>query len=217
VRAFLFSRRILNEKSACLTHRWRSHGNLFDADSGHLRDDSEEVDAYEFVTQRDAEEVNGDEVHFVDAVHSGQESDQVYSPGEPGPDPLSEEPEIRMPSHYKEMIGPVRPRQVAFSERHANFASEPRNEPWAFAMETGINDFIAKLDPPLGLVVEYVECRARTCEIAGYRTGGDSDDGRALNHLVQQPWWQGGNAISSSGYYIDGIEYFVNIYFEKRH
>ena len=124
--------------------------------------------------------------------------------------------DISMPTRYKEMIGPLEPSRITFSERHASFAVEPRDEPWAVAMETGINDYLAAAGPGDGMVFEYVECRTRTCEVAGYIVDEQAARGFDTDDLVEQSWWQGGRATSSIGPKIDGTKHFVIIFFHGK-
>jgi hypothetical protein len=81
-------------------------------------------------------------------------------------------------------------------------------------METGIADFFAAQGPELGIVFEYIECRSRTCEIAGYFVAGREGTGGYFYKVTEQPWWQGGTATSSNGFDINGTEYFVTIYYD---
>lgn len=124
--------------------------------------------------------------------------------------------DIKMPHTYKEMIGPLVPSRTTFSERHENFASEPRDEPWAVAMETGINDYLATAGAKYGMVFEYVECRTRTCEVAGYIVDEQASSRFDFHDLVKQSWWQGGRATSSIGPTINGTKHFVIIFFHGK-
>lgn len=167
------------------------------------------------VTPRSTEEAH----EYSDPSGDGEQSSSVPSPensiGDSETEVQADVPEIRMPSNYREMIGPVRPRQPSFAEQHADFASEPRDESWAVAMETGINDYVASSGATLGLVVEYVECRSRTCEIAGFQPDRNKGNVGSLYTLPRQPWWQGGSANSAKLLTQPGDagkEYFVIIY-----
>lgn len=119
--------------------------------------------------------------------------------------------DIELPSSYKEMIGPLETRRPTFSERHQRFANEPRDEPWAAAMEAGINDYLATLGAERGMVFEYVECQTKTCEVAGYVVDEKYGSGGVPDELLEQPWWQGGMARSSRHFDIGGVRYFVTI------
>ncbi|MDJ0750147.1 MAG: hypothetical protein QNJ11_11720 [Woeseiaceae bacterium] len=73
--------------------------------------------------------------------------------------------------------------------------SEPRNESWAAAMESGISTAIASPEPTSPITVEHIECRSTICEIAGYLpdTMGHSDVHPAdiLPEDIGAGWWQG--------------------------
>lgn len=166
------------------------------------------------VTPQKGDVVDDCSVPSVVTAELDSEEGPINSGGETRPEFQSSVPEIRMPSNYQEMIGPVRTQPTTLAEMHANFASEPRVESWAIAMETGINDYIANSSPRLGVVVEYVECRSRTCEIAGYRIDGESDRTASLRMMVQEPWWQGGRKSYLGGHWVDGVDYFVTIFYE---
>ena len=105
-----------------------------------------------------------------------------------------------MPAVYRDMIGPARPRSLSFSEVHALFEEEPREEAWANAMESGINDYVAMHAADRGLVIEYVECRSRYCEVGGYAIEGyEADSSLLWGDMTREDWWQGGSTYQSQG------------------
>ena len=101
----------------------------------------------------------------------------------------------QIPGYYRATIGPV-PQHVTFGERYRVFETESIDEPWAFAMEAGINDLIANHGPGSGEVVEFVQCRYSYCALAGYTHDGQEPRGAsAIGQLSKQPWWQGSRAM----------------------
>lgn len=118
----------------------------------------------------------------------------------------------RIPRIYREIIGPVYHLGPTLPELHAMFEREPRDETWAYAMEAGINDYIANRWAGDGTVVEYVECRSQHCEIAGYvHDGYENKSASILGAIRKEGWWQGGNSTHSTGGNIDGLNRFVII------
>jgi len=109
---------------------------------------------------------------------------------------------IRIPSRYRDLVGPLPGDQPSSSELHALFENEPRDEPWAYAMETGINDHIATYGAGEATVVEYVECRSRFCEIGGFESG-DNAGGFSSTYgdMRRSGWWQ---AEGGSNYILGG-------------
>lgn len=105
-------------------------------------------------------------------------------------------PEI--PESYRETIGPA-VEHISFGERFRDFEAEPIDESWAYAMEMGINDFVAAHGPESGEVFEFVQCRSSNCVLAGYTLHGQEPQGASvIGELGKQPWWQGGQEASST-------------------
>ena len=122
-------------------------------------------------------------------------------------------PTSNIPAVYSKIIGQPQPKQLRIADRHAIFLAEPRDEAWASAMESGINNYLADNASNLGFKVEYVECRSEHCEIAGYLPEGHPDDtGTLKNGLKNSGWWQGGVSSASTGREIDGVERVVIIF-----
>ncbi len=116
-----------------------------------------------------------------------------------------------LPVSYRQIIGPAKPR-LTFSERWAQFESEPRDESWALPMEAGINNFVAAHAAESGAVIEFVQCRLNWCVLAGYFLPGNSDDtSRFISPMKRETWWQGGNYTSSYGLKIGDNEAFVTM------
>ena len=118
---------------------------------------------------------------------------------------------IRMPQIYDELLAPPR-RQVTIEDMHARFKAEPRDEVWATAMEAGLSHHFANSGSGDWAVVEYIECRAQTCEIAGYLIeGNELHPSKLVEGVVQSGWWQGGDSVASSRHKGSGPERFVLI------
>lgn len=120
---------------------------------------------------------------------------------------------VRIPSVYRDLVGPIPTPTISNVEKLERFENEPRDEPWAFAMETGINNHIAEFGTVGGRVVEYVECRSQQCWIAGLiDKGHQGSTGRPLNDMRRSGWWQaegGGDSITVN---TNGLTRFVLIY-----
>ncbi len=118
-----------------------------------------------------------------------------------------------IPAIYSEVIGSPQPKRLRVADRHAIFLTEPRDEAWASAMESGINNFLADNASNLSFKVEFVECRSEHCEIAGYVPDGYPDDsGDLKNGLKNSGWWQGGISSASTGREINGVQRTVFIF-----
>jgi hypothetical protein len=115
----------------------------------------------------------------------------------------------QIPEQYRQTIGPVI-RVPAFGERFMAFEGEPVDVPWAQAMETGLNDFIAVQGPQSSSVVEFIQCRSTACVIAGYSIPNQEGlDASILGDLRKQSWWEGGRTSSTHLARDDGTRSFV--------
>lgn len=120
---------------------------------------------------------------------------------------------LRLPNEYRQLIGSIPPRRPSFPERHAQFAQEPRNEAWAFAMEAGLSNFYAARAPGAGVVIESIECRSENCEIAGYLANGSNGMNSSLYEFTSEPWWNANNAVSVHEFEADGRDLFILVTF----
>lgn len=94
-----------------------------------------------------------------------------------------------IPSIYEDHLR--RPdRMLEASDFHEIFKNELRDEPWAAAMESGIHHSIANAGSGDWAVVEYVECRSRICEIAGYVQAGQHPM-RLIEQFADSGAWPG--------------------------
>lgn len=119
---------------------------------------------------------------------------------------------VRIPSAYRDLVGPIPPPRLSSAEMHALFEKEPRDEAWAYSMETGINDHIATFGAGEGIVVEYVECRSQYCEIAGFaKEGYEPHFSKTLNDITRSGWWQAAGGTHYINGEADGFDRFVII------
>lgn len=115
----------------------------------------------------------------------------------------------QIPEQYRQTIGPV-VQPPTFGERFKAFEDEPVDVPWARAMETGLNDFIAVQGPQNSSVVEFIQCRSTACVIAGYSIPNQEGlDASILGDLRKQSWWEGGRTSSTHLGRDDGTRSFV--------
>jgi len=120
---------------------------------------------------------------------------------------------ISIPAVYEDLVAQRhgQPR-VSFADIHKIFKNEPRDEPWAAAMESGINHYLANSGTGEWAVVEYVECRSKICEIAGYTTGGDDNHHSDLiSDFLRSGLWQGKPITHSSGFGNTDLKRFIII------
>ena len=115
---------------------------------------------------------------------------------------------VRLPAAYEDHIRPKQ-RQISFADIHSLFKDEPRDESWAAAMESGINHYLANSGSGDWAVVEYVECRSRICEIAGYRTGTDNHPKELVNDFVSSGIWHGQPSVHLKRFGDQNIKRFV--------
>lgn len=119
---------------------------------------------------------------------------------------------IGMPSIYLDMFGPPIVR-VTHHDLHATFMQEPRHDAWAFDVENAIAQKAVDLEVAKWAVVEHIECRSTTCEIAGYYTV--DRDNRPPMHLVQNIdkaiWFHDNMASNTYNANPDGFDRFFTI------
>ncbi len=117
---------------------------------------------------------------------------------------------ISLPEIYENHINPQQ-RTVSFSDIHEIFKSEPRDESWALAMESGINHSIANSGSGDWAVVEYVECRSRICEIAGYMHDDESHPRDLIRDFLVSGAWSGTLRAHSSQFSDRETNRFITI------
>ena len=116
-----------------------------------------------------------------------------------------------IPSIYVEMLGPPVDK-VTLQDLHATFGREPRHDAWAFEVESAIAQEVVDKGIAEWAVVEHIECRAMTCEIAGYYTGdGKPRAPKLVQYIDRAIWWH--DHISSHTYNAnpDGFDRFLTI------
>jgi hypothetical protein len=93
------------------------------------------------------------------------------------------------PPAYVKLLPPSW-REVSLEDLHWTFAREPRHEAWAFDVETQLAQHVEDKEVANQLVVEHIECREMTCEVAGYLLG---DEGPHIQELFsdfdKSVWW----------------------------
>lgn len=80
-------------------------------------------------------------------------------------------------------------------ELQQRFEQEPRNEQWAYNVETAVNDFLITADLAITPILESGECKTTVCQFELVAPEGEPDFDhtawRELNDkLIKQPWWQ---------------------------
>ena len=119
--------------------------------------------------------------------------------------------ESNTPSIYVNMLGPPIDK-VTLQDLHATFIKEPRHDAWAFEVESAIAQEVVDREIAAWAVVEHIECRAMTCEIAGYFTGdGKPRTPKFVRYMDRSIWWH--DNISSHTYNSnpDGFDRFMTI------
>lgn len=120
----------------------------------------------------------------------------------------------QIPAPYAEMIEPKPlPKTLAPPELFERFAGDVRDDTWAYAMELGINQYIARRGSELESAFEFVECRSRYCTIAGVvYEGGQATVNEMLSEMTQSGWWQTYGGASTVGRTTDTVYRFVTIF-----
>jgi hypothetical protein len=115
------------------------------------------------------------------------------------------------PQVYVDLLGPSW-RSVSGEDLHWTFARETRHEAWAFQVETEIMQDVVDNEVATWAVIEHVECREMTCEVAGYLLG-DSDihPQEIVNDLDRSIWWHEQFSVHSIRGTAGGMERFLII------
>jgi hypothetical protein len=74
------------------------------------------------------------------------------------------------PQVYVDLLSPPK-HIVTGADVHWTFARETRHEAWAFDVETEIAQELYDKNVAEWAVIEHIECREMTCEVAGYHVG----------------------------------------------
>lgn len=117
-----------------------------------------------------------------------------------------------LPEVYLDVIGPLTPRRSGPEayDYFAAFARELRDEPWAAAMEAGISSWVDEKRHVTGTTVDFAECRASVCVVAGHSTTGDTS---LLDRIQYEGWWlASGPSMDMVVSGRDGSADFVKIY-----
>ena len=93
------------------------------------------------------------------------------------------------PPVYVELLPPSW-REVSLEDLHWTFARESRHEAWAFQVETELAQHVEDKNVSNSLVVEHIECREMTCEVAGYLLGDEEIRiQELLSDFDRSIWW----------------------------
>lgn len=115
-------------------------------------------------------------------------------------------------SVYVDMFGPPI-EKVTHHDLHATFLQEPRHDAWAFDVENAIAQKVVDLEIARYAVIEHIECRAMTCEIAGYYTV--DRENRPPIHLIQNIdraiWFHDNMSSRTYNANPDGFDRFLTI------
>ena len=115
-------------------------------------------------------------------------------------------------SVYVDMLGPPI-EKVTHHDLHATFVQEPRHDAWAFDVENAIAQKVVDLEVARYAVIEHIECRAMTCEIAGYYTV--DRENRPPIHLIQNIdtaiWFHDNMSSHTYNANPDGFDRFLTI------
>ena len=117
---------------------------------------------------------------------------------------------ISLPDIYEQHINPPQ-RSIRFADFHEIFKNEPRDEPWAAAMEAGLNHSIANSSSSEFVVIEYLECRSRMCEIAGYLRNEEVHPRDLITDFERSGVWPGRFSTHTSRFSDAGAKRFVAI------
>jgi len=120
--------------------------------------------------------------------------------------------QTNLPHAYLPFLEPKRhaTRRMTSDENYNFFASDDRDESWAYTMELAMQDYIASNQNTDGAIIEYVECRSRMCMVAGSVPDGSNDDfGEHLEAMQDTGWWQLSNTSHTAGGMTGGDYRFV--------
>ena len=115
-----------------------------------------------------------------------------------------------LPDTYRNHLYPTQ-RTIRFADFHEVFKNESRDESWASAMEAGMNHSIANSSVSGSVVVEYLECRSRMCEIAGYLIDEEIHPTEMLTAFEQSGAWPGKYSKHTSRFTDAGVKRFITI------
>lgn len=117
----------------------------------------------------------------------------------------------QLPSVYLEMLGPL-VEKITLQDLHATFSREPRHDAWAFDVESAIAQKVVEMGISEWAVVEHIECRAMTCEIAGYYTGdGKPRAPKIVQNIDRAIWWHDHISSHTHRANADGFDRFLTI------
>jgi hypothetical protein len=119
-----------------------------------------------------------------------------------------------IPEPYLSMVKPrSMPERLTTQELYKGFLDDARDESWAYPMELGINQYIARRGGDFEAAFEFVECRSRYCTIAGVvYSGGQETVNEFMAEMTQSGWWEINGGASTVGTSSDSEYRFVSIF-----
>jgi len=117
---------------------------------------------------------------------------------------------INLPDIYEQHINPAQ-RSIRFADIHNVFKNELRDESWAAAMEAGLIHSIANSASSEFVTVEYLECRSRMCEIAGYLLNEEAHSRDLLTNFERSGVWSGRFSTHTSRFSNTSGKRFITI------
>ena len=99
---------------------------------------------------------------------------------------------------HKDLL--ARPDGGGQSDVHAELEAEAKDDGWSYFMEQALSEFIGQHPNASKFVIFGIECRTTLCQIqaVGYDDSTMPDWSRILYDLRSQPWYEFGQAGSSS-------------------
>lgn len=106
---------------------------------------------------------------------SNDKSAAGQSLAEPSTEDSLESERARLPQEFDVVFGePISASPLSLI--HARFMHEPRDESWAIAMESGINQAVVRSDVTDPLTIEHVEYRMSNVDLRGCRVHARRDE-----------------------------------------
>jgi len=128
--------------------------------------------------ERKSDASHSEDSPSVKAQHSPDEALSNAPSAPPDNERLDQQDPLRLdpsnlpntPQVYVDLIRSPR-YMVTGADVHWTFARETRHEAWAFDVETEIAQELYDKNVAEWAVIEHIECREKTCEVAGYHIG----------------------------------------------
>jgi hypothetical protein len=139
-------------------------------------------------------------------VPDDQGRDALLSPEQMNIENLPNTPQV-----YVDLLGPSY-RSVTGEDLHWTFAKEIRHQAWAYHVETEIMQDVEDNDVAKWTVIEHIECREMTCEVAGYFVGDSKAHPQDIVKDIDRAiWWHEQFSVHSMRGAAGGMERFLII------